>query len=158
MKQRWQSKIAANIATLGPVGYLPMPGTMGTLCALPLLYALRYAMVRFNFFNERFILLVLFFITLWVVDRALDSMRDNDPSEIVLDEVLGYFVVMMGMPMNPLVLLLAFAYFRFFDIVKPLGIERIEKVTGAWGVVLDDVVAAVFAHILLGMTLRLFYI
>ena len=141
------------IATLGPVGYLPAAGTFGTLCAVPLLVGLRYLETYVRYIDEGMIVGFLIVLSVWIVNKALICFAEQDPSEIVLDEVMGFFVVMLFMPLQPLVLVMGFAYFRFFDILKPFGIERFERIGGGWGVVLDDITAAVFARMLLEVTL-----
>lgn len=151
-----QVRFCGVLSTLGPIGFLPMPGTFGTMCAMPLLIGLRYAAAQSGLqHQENLVIAGLFFLLLWIIDQGLRNFRKQDPSEIVLDEVLGYFVTMMYVPLTPLALLLAFAYFRFFDIVKPLGIDHIERIPGAWGVLLDDVVAGIWAHVCLVFTLKM---
>lgn len=150
-----QTRIFRFFATLGPIGSLPYSGTMGTICAVPLLFVLRHLMVQFGLFEERIVLAGLFLLGVWIVDRALPATVGRDPSNIILDEVIGFFITMVGLPLhNPLILFMGFALFRFFDIVKPLGIDRIESIDGAWGIMLDDVVAAIFAHIVLVFSLN----
>lgn len=148
------TKLCKFIATLGPVGSLPMPGTMGTLCALPLLIGLRKLELHFSYVDEGVLVGLLFLASVWIIDQALVEFRqERDPSQIVLDEVIGFFVTMLFLPLTPLTIVLAFVYFRFFDIVKPFGIDRLEAIEGGWGIALDDVAAAIWARILLDITL-----
>ena len=72
----------------------------------------------------------------------------KDPSRIVIDEVVGMWIAMLFVPNNYIALLLAFVLFRFFDIVKPLFIKRLEKINGGWGIMLDDVAAGIYANII----------
>ena len=154
--QRIVSRISAFIATLGPVGYLPMSGTMGTLCAVPLFILMRDYLAPLYFFNERIFVALFLLAAVWIANRALLVIHKQDPSEIVIDEVVGFFVLMMGEPFSVATLVVGFLYFRFFDILKPFGIDRIESMDGGWGIVLDDVVAAVYARILLDITFYFF--
>ena len=150
-----ETKICKFIVTLGPVGSLPAPGTMGTLCALPLLLGVRHLRAMSGFLDEGVIVGILVFAVVWLIDKALVEFDndDNDPSEIVIDEVIGFFVTMLFLPLNIVTVVLAFIYFRFFDIVKPFGIERLENIEGGWGIVLDDIAAAIYARIFLDITL-----
>lgn len=146
------SRVCRFVATLGPVGYLPIPGTMGTLCAIPLFILMRDYLGRLPFFDERLFVALFLLAAVWVINRALVGMHEHDPSEIVLDEVLGFFVLMMDERLSVPLIVIGFLYFRFFDIVKPLGIDRLESIGGGWGIVLDDVLAAIYARILLDIT------
>lgn len=145
--------ICKQIATLGPIGYLPASGTFGTLFAVPLLIGLRYLETYVRFLDEGMIVGFLILLSVWIVNKALIYFDEHDPSEIVLDEVMGFFVVMLFMPLRLTVLVMGFVCFRFFDILKPFGIERFERIGGAWGVVLDDITAAVFARMLMEVML-----
>ena len=70
----------------------------------------------------------------------------DDPSKVVVDEFVGILVTMLFVPVTHLNLWMAFALFRFFDILKPLGIRTVDKkLKSAWGVMLDDVLAGVYA-------------
>jgi phosphatidylglycerophosphatase A len=137
------------LATLGPVGSLPAPGTCGTLCAVFLYWWLYRAGWMFDTFDGRLLVVLVVVAAYLIVSYALPFFIEHDPQEIVIDEVAGFFVAMLGFVPTPLVLALAFGFFRVIDIAKPLGIDRIEALPGAWGVVLDDVVAGVFTNILL---------
>jgi phosphatidylglycerophosphatase A len=84
-------------------------------------------------------------------------MKDTgteDPGWIVIDEVCGVFMALAFIPCSlideyPVYLAIAFGLFRFFDILKPLGIHKIEKLPGAWGVMADDLLGGLYAAIVL---------
>ena len=63
--------------------------------------------------------------------------------------MVGMWLTLVGLPLNLVNIGVGFLLFRFFDIAKPLGIRRLEAIRGGWGVVLDDVLAGVYANILL---------
>jgi phosphatidylglycerophosphatase A len=63
--------------------------------------------------------------------------------------MIGFFITMLWVPQAPLFILAGFILFRFFDILKPFPIRRFEKVRGGFGVVLDDVMAGIYANIIL---------
>jgi phosphatidylglycerophosphatase A len=153
--QKVISNICRYAATLGPIGYISsLPGTMGTLCAIPLFIVMRQHISSLPYINERFFIAFFLLVSVWIIDQAfIFFFNKRDPSEIVLDEVVGFFVVMMGEPLTIKTILLAFLYFRFFDIVKPFGIHLLEDIPGGWGIVLDDVAAAYAARLMLGITL-----
>ena len=81
--------------------------------------------------------------------QKLEPEWGHDPSRITVDELVGVWVAMLGVPVNWLNLLLAFGLFRLFDIWKPLGIRKLEKLPGGWGVMVDDVAAGVAAGVCL---------
>ena len=84
-------------------------------------------------------------------------MKDTgteDPGWIVIDEVCGIFMALAFVPLEfiiaqPWILAVAFGLFRFFDILKPLGIHKMEKLPGAWGVMADDLLGGLYAGLLL---------
>lgn len=81
----------------------------------------------------------------------------KDSNKVVIDEVLGMLVSMLFIPVNILNLVSGFVLFRFFDIVKPLGIRSMEKFPGGWGVMLDDLLAGVYANVVLQALLYFVY-
>ena len=86
------------------------------------------------------------FFAVWITRGALSHFEGEDPSQIVIDEIAGFMIAMIGHPFTWLNIGLGFVLFRVFDILKPPPIRQIDsKIKGAWGIVLDDVVAGVFA-------------
>jgi phosphatidylglycerophosphatase A len=78
-----------------------------------------------------------------------NGLRTKDPGWFVVDEVAAYMLVPLGLGRDGWVLLGAFLLFRIFDIAKPPPIKRIELIPGGWGVMLDDLMAAAYAHAVL---------
>jgi phosphatidylglycerophosphatase A len=143
-------RICKKVATLGCIGYFPAPGTCGTFVTASIIFLLSYA-VGIQVLSGLFIG-CLTALGLIIIQQALaccGSPTHSDPREIVLDEVIGMCVTMWGIPITPFYLALGFVLFRFFDILKPCGIARFEKLPGAWGVVADDVVAGLVSNIIL---------
>ena len=98
--------------------------------------------------------LIVFFAAIPFVKKAMKDTGTEDPGWIVIDEVCGVFMALAFIPCNliveyPIFLVIAFGLFRFFDILKPLGIHRFEKLPGAWGVMADDLLGGLYAAILL---------
>jgi phosphatidylglycerophosphatase A len=127
-------------------GYSPFaPGTMGTLVAIPIYLVLS----RIPFAIYELTLLTFFFLSSWISDRAQNYWGRKDHPRIVIDEILGFLVTMLWVPKTALFITLGFFLFRFFDIVKPPPVRHAEKARGGYGVVLDDVLAGVYANIVL---------
>jgi phosphatidylglycerophosphatase A len=123
-----------------------MPGTVGTLAAVPFYLLLQPLSINTYLLT----LMVLTLISFWLCHRAGKAVGETDHSGIVLDEFIGYFITMTAAPAGGVWLLLGFILFRFFDIYKPWPIHYIDNhMPGGIGVVLDDVVAGVFAGVLL---------
>ncbi len=95
-------------------------------------------------------LIVLFALVGVKASDALIPEWGKDPKQVVVDEMVGVWIALLGMPLGNIYYLLAgFVLFRFFDIAKPLGIREVEKIGGGWGIMLDDVLAGVYANIVL---------
>ena len=137
-------RICAFFASLGPIGYLPAPGTCGSFAAIFLLWGARDLCMRYGISNLVMTLLVMG-LAFWLVEGALSVMHGKDPQQIVLDEVVGFFIAMYIFPFKPLYLVLTFLLFRLFDIEKPFGIHTLEELPRAWGVIADDVAAGLMA-------------
>ena len=137
-------------ATLGPIGYLPLPGTMGTFVTLPIVWYIKTSVGIRSYILVVFLLAVFSF---FIIRRALALLRNGqDPSEIVLDESVGIFVTYLAVPITIERLMLGFILFRFFDISKIGGIYIIEKMSGAWGILGDDIAAGAVSAAILYLT------
>jgi phosphatidylglycerophosphatase A len=145
MQKSFITQICTSIATLGPIGYLPAPGTMGTVAALPLAYGL----LTFSVTWQLTIIASLFCISYFIIDRALQVFTSDDPSQIILDEVIGTLVTFCCLAYSPVTFLAGFAFFRLYDITKPFGIRSLEKIPGSFGILIDDVGAGILAHLIL---------
>lgn len=77
----------------------------------------------------------------------------EDPQRIVLDELLGYFVALIALPLNALNMFLAFVFFRLFDIIKPPPVSNAENLPGGWGIMADDLVAGIIANLCVRLVL-----
>lgn len=99
--------------------------------------------------------ILIFFILLLVsyisVKNTLQSLKIKDPSCVVIDEIIAYLIVLILLPNNYLLYLISFILFRFFDILKPWPISKLEKLPGAIGVIADDFGAALFALVITQM-------
>ena len=156
------------------------PGTMGSLAAAIVAYpmaiffqshlgqdeVLYIGGTNFGIFISLTFLaaaLFVFFAAIPFVKKAMKDTGTEDPGWIVIDEVCGIFMALAFVPCeviihSPWILALAFGLFRFFDILKPLGIHKMEKLPGAWGVMADDLLGGIYAGIILSITLTLIVI
>jgi phosphatidylglycerophosphatase A len=142
-------KISEQVATLFGIGRAPAaPGTVASLAALPLAWAIKY-------FTDDWILLLLTVAVSFAAVRACDIYAREagvtDPSECVIDELAGQWVACLLAPLSLTGFGLAFLLFRAFDIAKPWPIERFERAPGGLGIVLDDIVAGILACALVGI-------
>jgi phosphatidylglycerophosphatase A len=119
-------------------------GTCGTAVAL-----LTYIFLpEFSVFGWTFGLVVLFFLSVYTSTKG-EAEWGHDPSPVVIDEVMGFFVSVAFLPQSLLVGVLAFFLFRVLDILKPYPAKEAESLPCGWGVVLDDVAAGVYANLIL---------
>jgi len=84
-----------------------------------------------------------------ISDYAEEAMGRKDDPRIVLDEWIGYWFSVAFLPKTWAVLIAALILFRIFDVLKPFGIKRLSNLPGGWGVVMDDVLAGIFANLIL---------
>jgi len=130
-----------------------MPGTFGTLAAIPVYLLLIQTPGWFYWFVT--LLSVLFGIA--ICEKAAEKLKVHDYGGIVWDEVAGLLITMALVPFSWQNLWFGFVLFRVFDIVKPWPIRWLDKhVGGGVGIMLDDVVAGIFAALIL--TTLSFYI
>lgn len=147
---------AVRIATQGLVGFGQAPGTVATLLVIPLVYFL--GGLSLSFFSYLCISILLLCAGTVIVHKALPSFNEADPSAIVLDEMVCFLFVFMGIPISAMSLIIGFGLFRFFDIVKPFGITYCERLPGAWGVIADDFVAALMSNAVLHILMYGWYV
>ncbi|OGP62705.1 MAG: phosphatidylglycerophosphatase A [Deltaproteobacteria bacterium RBG_13_53_10] len=134
------------LATGFGVGFSPfVPGTMGTLIAIPLYLIL--SPIPSPVYE--WTVIAFFFLACWISDKAQNHWGKKDDQRIVIDEIMGFFTAMMWVPKTFGFVILGFLLFRFFDILKPPPARRLERVRGGYGVVLDDVMAGLYANIVL---------
>lgn len=138
------------LSTLGFVGYSPLaPGTVGTLLSIiPYFFLSKLGPVYY-------ILSVILIIILSIIvsSFSIEIFESQDPKQVVADELCGYLVTMFLVSPSLLNILLGFVLFRFFDIIKPLPIRKIEQLPGGFGIVLDDVAAGIYSCIVIHIIL-----
>jgi phosphatidylglycerophosphatase A len=133
-------------------GFSPVvPGTMGTLAAIPIYYFI--SSISSPLYEVT--LVTFFFFSSWIAGQAEQYWKEKDDRRIVIDEIMGFLVTMLWAPRTPFSIVAGFVLFRFFDILKPFPVHRVEQVKAGYGVVLDDVLAGIYSNILLHLVLRL---
>lgn len=132
------------VATLGGIGRLkPAPGTWGSLVVLPAALLGPFAALLLG--------LLVTVIGFYAVREVLRETPDQDPGWIVVDEAAGMLLALAGLSVDASIwgVLIAFGLFRVFDILKPWPISWADQQKGAFGVMLDDIVAGVLAALAL---------
>ncbi len=139
-------------ATLG-VGRIPKaPGTFGSLLALLVWWAILPLSL-----NLQVLLILIAIFVGWISTYYYEKWNhSHDPKEVVIDELIGMWITLLAAAQSVPVFLLGFLFFRLFDIWKPFPIGWVDrKLTGAFSTLFDDILAAVYAFLLLNLTLYL---
>jgi phosphatidylglycerophosphatase A len=139
------------ISTFFGIGFFPKaPGTAASAAAV-VVYRLGVHGLPWPWY-------LLFLLALFVLGHAVSStyaaeLGQDDPQRIVIDEAFGQFLALFLVPSRWLPLILAFVFFRFFDIIKPSPIRRLEKLPAGWGIMADDAGAGLAAGALVHLLL-----
>jgi phosphatidylglycerophosphatase A len=149
-------RLARLIATFFGSGYFPIaPATFASAIVVLILYllgpgdgTLAGVAGRGHPLIEGFVILALFPLSIATAHQAEKSLG-HDASPIVIDEVLGQMIALWFVPRSWPWLLAGFLLFRLFDIWKPLLANEAQKLPGGWGIVLDDVLAGIYAAAIL---------
>ena len=143
------------LVTGGGAGYFPrLPGTIGTLVAIPLSLPLNRLAVS-NFAAALFFLVGAVCVAIWLSTKGANLLKQKDPQLIVIDEIVGFLVANFVAPARLTSLLWSFVLFRLFDIVKVFPTNKLEKLPGGAGIVLDDVMAGVYTFMSLRLLLKI---
>ena len=145
------NKTAVFLATGGYVGHIPFaPGTFGSLIGLPFCYLLAEIQLGAAIIAT----LLLIGLAIWISNAAERTLKRKDPGCIVVDEMAGMAVTLIGLPFNFTTVVTGFILFRILDILKPFPIRVLDKrLSGGLGIVADDVVAGIFSNIIIRMLL-----
>jgi phosphatidylglycerophosphatase A len=148
------------IVTLGGSGLIPIaPGTFGTAAAMLILIGI-YAAVRPDAAAWNLILLagaaVFSVLCVALGPWGIRNFGKKDPGSFVLDEGAGISLTLLALPhaSQPLTWLIAFIAFRIFDATKPGPVRMLEKLPAGWGILADDLGAAVLANVICQVILR----
>jgi phosphatidylglycerophosphatase A len=122
------------------------PGTMGTLVAIPPYLLLQ----RLPLALYALVIVCAFIVGVWLCEQASKPLKTHDHPSIVWDEIVGFWLTMFTIPCTWLSVLIGFLVFRWFDIQKPWPIGWVDKkIEGGFGIMLDDMLAAVYANVVL---------
>lgn len=147
-----RKSIFVSLATLGPIGYLPAPGTFATASVLPLVYFFSVFEVHWQIYLS--IIIISFVVGIKIIGNSLEHFRRRNPSQIVFDELIGTLIVFLFVPISFFTLVLGFFTFRILDIFKPFGIRKCELLYGPLSVVADDIFAGILSNIVLRIILN----
>jgi phosphatidylglycerophosphatase A len=128
-----------------------MPGTWASLVALPCAWAVCGLCGKVGLAAATFIVVA---AGCWAAAEMAKASATKDPGAIVIDEVAGQWLVLLAAALDPLSYALAFLLFRIFDIWKPWPVSWVDRrLTGGLGIMLDDLLAAVYAVLALSVLL-----
>jgi phosphatidylglycerophosphatase A len=143
------TSVVLALARLGPIGNkLPAPGTWGSLVGIA------YFVLFFescNLWEVLFYTAIMSYVAVAFCGEAEVRLGKSDPGEVILDEFVAMPLVFLGYPLlrssfsEWILMILGFILFRIFDILKPFGIKKLQRLNAGWGVVVDDLVAALAA-------------
>lgn len=144
-------RIVKFLATLSGTGLLPgAPGTWASFLALIPAYFLLSGKYFLSFL---FLIYCFFVLGVWSATRYDQIMKTKDNGQIVIDEAVGQWIALAPLffyaKTNLWYYAAGFVLFRFFDIVKPLGIKQVQEIPAGWGVMLDDVLAGIYSAAIL---------
>jgi phosphatidylglycerophosphatase A len=132
-------------------GYSPVAsGTVGSAVGL--------AFYAIPGFEQLYVILPLCLLVFLLGVKASESMEKvygDDPAEVTIDEVLGMWISLILLPKRILVAVLAFLIFRVLDIVKPYPARRFDNLRGGYGVMLDDVISAVYTNLIVQLAVSM---
>jgi phosphatidylglycerophosphatase A len=146
-------RVIMALATGFYTGYLPKaPGTWGSLVALPI----HFGLIHLAPTQYALALGAILLLAIWTAGSAEKILDRPDPGVVTIDEIAGMLITLIGAPTQPLAWLAGFALFRFFDILKPWPVNFFDqRFHGGLGIVLDDVMAGIYALIVLQGICRL---
>ena len=139
--------VAWLIATVFGSGHAPIiPGTFGTLAALPFVVA---AALWLPLWAYLLLTLLVTLAGIWAADRTAARVGLKDPGLVVVDEAAGMLITLAGVPITWVSVAAGFVLFRIMDILKPFPARRLEALPGGLGIVIDDLFAGLYAAIAL---------
>lgn len=147
------TRVRMLLATWFGVGSMPLvPGTFGSLAGLLLWWLL---FVAGGWAAALSGLVVVTLAGFWSAGAAESHYGKKDPGHVVIDEVAGQMLTLLLLPLTPAILVSGFLLFRLLDILKPYPARRLESLAGATGIMIDDLIAGLYANLLLQLLWRL---
>jgi phosphatidylglycerophosphatase A len=147
----FKDKAVIFLATGCFVGNVPVaPGTAGSLLGILACWVLS----RIQLSLAALVVVVFIFLAMGIAAAAQNLMNRSDPGCIVIDEIAGMMIALLGLPFNWVIVAVGFIFFRILDVLKPFPIGRLEqRLSGGVGVVIDDVAAGIMANLALRFVL-----
>jgi phosphatidylglycerophosphatase A len=148
---KFRERAVLFLATGFFIGTFPFaPGTFGSIIGLPICFLIS----RLDILTALICTILFILFAIWMAAAAEKALKKKDPGEIVIDEIAGLIVTFMGIPFTLKTVIVGFIIFRAFDILKPFPIGLLEKkVAGGPGIVLDDVLAGLYANLILRLAI-----
>jgi phosphatidylglycerophosphatase A len=138
--------VSTVIATAFGSGYSPVaPGTAGSAVGLLLFWPLHLLPAA----AQVGAVVVLFFAGVAASTRVARGVGIEDPGIVVVDEVVGMWLSLLFLPFTPVMAAAGFVLFRILDVFKPYPARQFESLPGGWGIMSDDVMAGIYANLLL---------
>ena len=141
------------ISTFFGLGYFPV--APGTITSLVVILAYKFYLYQLSWPLYLLILFLLFLVGVYTSTKFSAESNKKDPRKIVIDEACGQLLVLFRMSEAWFPVLAGFILFRVFDIVKPYPIKKVEALPAGWGIMMDDVVAAIYAGVIINFYLLL---
>lgn len=142
------NKLNRLIATAGGIGYLPLaPGTWAAGVS-----ALFWFIICQNFpgsYTWQLLVIPIIIVAGVYCSGKIITEKEKDPTHVVIDEIAGMSLTLLFIPSSYQNIFAGFILFRFFDILKPLGIKKMENMRRGWGIMFDDILAGVYSNIVL---------
>ncbi len=141
------------LATGGYAGRFPFaPGTVGSLVGIPIIYVLS----KLGLAATSIATILLIAIAIWSAGEAERQLKTKDPGCIVIDEIAGMVITLLGLPFTMATAVAGFFLFRIFDVIKPPPARQLDRnLGGGWGIVMDDIAAGIMANIALRLGIYL---
>jgi phosphatidylglycerophosphatase A len=132
------------VATVGPCGFVPVaPGTAGSAAGLLVFWAVR---ATGFIWIEIAVLVAVTAVGVVAASAAESHYQRHDPGLVVIDEVAGLLLTLLAVPVGLTGAVVGFLVFRLFDIIKPFPARQAERLPGGWGIMMDDLVAGLYAQ------------
>src|SRR5690606_33558015 len=131
------------------IGYIGRgAGTAAAAATCLLWYLFQSGSINDSFLVPSLITIAITIVGVWSSSKV-EVEWGKDHNRVVVDEVAGMCITLLFIPFSITYIIIGFLLFRFFDIVKPLYIRRLERLKGGWGVMADDVLAGIYSNIII---------
>jgi phosphatidylglycerophosphatase A len=141
-------KLKYIFATGFGIGYAPyIPGTIGSFVAL-----LLFIFIPLQDYIWLAISIIMFFIGIWA-SGTVEKDKGKDPGIVVIDEIVGQWIALLFLPRILWIFIASFFVFRILDIIKPFPAADLEELDGGTGIMLDDIIVAIYTNVALQLTL-----